>query len=214
MHLLLRLKGYSSRLRMSTARILGFPVLALLAGVLKQAGPLSSHRSMRSSTEIRGDTSAFSSLSFRGSRLWRCKEMSGKTTDFLQQWVVFQKKMCERKWCVGWNVSLYKCWAGKTVKSHQVYSKKTHAYVQFLHPAPWWYWYPSRICTQSDTILHFIKCMAFFSLPCRQKSGLLFMPLSVFTYVISYPSDISTWMNNQHLKLNLSRLSCWRWLLL
>lgn len=51
-----------------------------------------------------------------------------------------------------------------------------------------------------------------FSLPCRQKSELLFMPLSVFTSVISYPSDISTWMNNQHLKLNLSRLSCWRWL--
>ncbi len=46
------------------------------------------------------------------------------------------------------------------------------------------------------------------SLPCRQISGLLFMPLSVFTSVISYPSDISTWMNNQHLELNLSRLSC------
>ncbi len=47
-----------------------------------------------------------------------------------------------------------------------------------------------------------------FSLPCRQKSGLLFMPLSVFTSVILYPSDTSTWMNNQHLVLNLSRLSC------
>lgn len=46
------------------------------------------------------------------------------------------------------------------------------------------------------------------SLPCRQKSGLLFMSLSVFTSVILYPSDISTWMNNQHLELNLSRLSC------
>lgn len=49
-----------------------------------------------------------------------------------------------------------------------------------------------------------------FSLPCRQKSELLFMPLTVFTSMISYPSDISTWMNNQHLKLNLSRLSCRR----
>lgn len=51
-------------LRMSTAMILGLPVLVLLAGPASD----SSQRSIKSSAEIRGDTSAFRSHSARGSR--------------------------------------------------------------------------------------------------------------------------------------------------
>ncbi len=49
---------------MSTAMILGFPALVLLAGPASE----SSQRSIKSSAEILGDTSAFRSHSARGSR--------------------------------------------------------------------------------------------------------------------------------------------------
>lgn len=86
---------------MSTARILGFPVLALFKGVLKEAGPLSSHRSMMSSTEMRGDASDFKSLNFSGSRLCENTGQRGKPDE---QWGkaisnqnVYEKVMWELK---------------------------------------------------------------------------------------------------------------------
>lgn len=57
-------KGYSSAARMSTAMILGLPALALLVGPASD----NSQRSIKSSAEILGDTSAFSSPSASGSR--------------------------------------------------------------------------------------------------------------------------------------------------
>lgn len=59
-----KLEGYSSTARMSTAMILGLPALVLLVGQTAD----SSQRSIKSSAEILGETSAFRSKSASGSR--------------------------------------------------------------------------------------------------------------------------------------------------
>jgi len=66
-------QGYSSTLRMSTAMILGLPALVLLLGPAID----SSQRSIKSSAEILGDTSAFRSHSARGSRDYKGKKVTG-----------------------------------------------------------------------------------------------------------------------------------------
>lgn len=59
--LALRLEGYSSLLRMSTTSSFGLLDFVFFTGVLEWLGPVNSHKSIRSSAEIRGDTSAFRS---------------------------------------------------------------------------------------------------------------------------------------------------------
>lgn len=59
----LAFEGYSSLLRMSTTSSFGLLGFVFFTGVLEWLGPVNSHRSIRSSAEIRGDTSAFRSSS-------------------------------------------------------------------------------------------------------------------------------------------------------
>ena len=55
------MKGYSSLLRTSIMRILGLLLADFLLGLLVMVGPANSHSSIRSSAEMRGDFSLFSS---------------------------------------------------------------------------------------------------------------------------------------------------------
>lgn len=59
--LTLGFEGYSSLLRMSTTSNFGLLDFVFFTGVLEWLGPVSSQRSIRSSAEILGDTSAFRS---------------------------------------------------------------------------------------------------------------------------------------------------------
>lgn len=59
--LTLGFEGYSSLLRMSTTSNFGLLDFVFFIGVLEWLGPVNSQRSIRSSAEIRGDTSAFRS---------------------------------------------------------------------------------------------------------------------------------------------------------
>lgn len=56
-----RFEGYSSLLRMSTTSSFGLLDFVFFTGVLEWLGPVNSHKSIRSSAEIRGETSAFRS---------------------------------------------------------------------------------------------------------------------------------------------------------
>lgn len=74
-------EGYSSTGRMSTAMILGLPALVLFA----RPADDSSQRSIKSSGEILGDTSAFRSESASGSR--DCKKGSQERSKGDQTWM-------------------------------------------------------------------------------------------------------------------------------
>ena len=64
-------KGYSSLFRMSTTKSFGLLDFVFLVGVLKWPVTVSSHKSIRSSAEIRGDTSDFRSFNGMDSLDWK-----------------------------------------------------------------------------------------------------------------------------------------------
>lgn len=72
--LAVRFEGYSSLLRMSTTSSFGLLGFVFFIGVLEWLGPVNSHKSIRSSAEIRGDTSAFRSSNLMESLDFKRKE--------------------------------------------------------------------------------------------------------------------------------------------
>lgn len=92
-------KGYSSAARTSTAMILGLPALVLLVGPASD----NSQRSIKSSAEILGETSAFSSPSASGSRDCREKEsqyggQGGEGEKRKIIWIMLQKRVKDEGW--------------------------------------------------------------------------------------------------------------------
>lgn len=80
-----RFEGYSSLLRMSTTSSFGLLDFVFLTGVLEWLGPVNSHKSIRSSAEIRGDTSAFRSSNLMESLDFRRRKLILKVIE-LETW--------------------------------------------------------------------------------------------------------------------------------
>lgn len=91
-------KGYSSLFRMSTTRSFGLLDLVFLVGVLKWPVTVSSHKSIRSSAEIRGETSDFRSFNGMDSLDWKKCTHNTNIENITERQIYSQYKTASGSW--------------------------------------------------------------------------------------------------------------------